>query len=69
MKADRHPLPCSCCQRPFAELIRLHNGQPALLVLTRHRAGEKHANVLTLEQVKQMLEDLDKAGECDTMPV
>lgn len=52
-------LPCSCCPRPFAQLVRLHNGEPALVVMTRHKAGEKHANVLTLEQVKQMLAEFE----------
>ncbi len=53
------PLPCSCCPRPFAELVRLNNGQPALLIKARHEAGGKHNNVLTLEQIRQMLAEFE----------
>lgn len=63
------PLPCSCCPRPFAELVTLNNGQPALLIKARHEAGIKHANVLTLEQVKQMLEEIEKTAKDDRMVV
>lgn len=53
------PLPCSCCPRPFAELVRLNNGQVALLIKARHDSGDKHPNVLTLEQVKQMMAEFE----------
>lgn len=63
------PLPCSCCPRPFAELKRLNNGKVAIVVMTRHKAGEKHANVLTLEQVKQMLAEFEEAEKRDRVQV
>lgn len=63
------PLPCSCCPRPFAELVTLHNGKPALLVKARHDSGDKHPNVLTLEQVKQMLVEFEAAANGDRMKV
>lgn len=63
------PLPCSCCNRQFAELKRLNNGKVAIVVMTRHKAGEKHANVLTLEQVKQMLAEFEEAEKRDRVQV
>lgn len=56
------PLPCSCCPRPFAELVKLQSGEVGLLVMTRHAAGVKHANVLTLAQLQQMIDEF-KAQE------
>lgn len=63
------PLPCSCCPRPFAELVRLNNGQPALLIKSRHDSHEKHNNVLTLEQVRQMLAEFEEAEKRDRVQV
>lgn len=62
------PLPCSCCPRPFAELVRLNNGQVALLIKARHEAGGKHNNVLTLEQVKQMLAEFEAQEKASLHP-
>lgn len=53
------PLPCSCCPRPFAELVTLNNGQPALLIKSRHDSHIKHPNVLTLEHIKQMFAEFE----------
>jgi hypothetical protein len=59
------PLECSCCPRPFAELVTLHNGEVALLIKARHDSNGKHNNVLTLAQLEQMVQEfksnLDKA--------
>lgn len=62
------PLPCSCCPRPFAELVTLNNGQPALLIKARHDSHEKHNNVLTLEQVKQMLAEFETQEQSSPHP-
>lgn len=55
------PLECSCCPRPFAELVTLHNGEPALLIKARHDSNGKHVNVLTLERVREMLREFAEA--------
>jgi hypothetical protein len=62
------PLECSCCPRPFAELVTLHNGEVALLIKARHEAGYKHVNVLTLSQLEQMVQEF-KEQDRDKMAV
>jgi hypothetical protein len=62
------PLECSCCPRPFAELVTLHNGEVALLIKARHEAGYKHVNVLTLAQLEQMVQEF-KEQDRDKMAV
>lgn len=59
------PLPCSCCPRPFAELVRAEDGTVALIVRSRHDSGIKHQNVLTLAQLQRMAEELERS-EKDT---
>jgi hypothetical protein len=54
------PLECSCCPRPFAELVTLHNGEVALLIKARHDSNGKHNNVLTLAQLQAMLKEYEK---------
>jgi hypothetical protein len=63
------PLECSCCPRPFAELVTLHNGEVALLIKARHEAGYKHVNVLTLAQVQAMLKEFEDTERRDKMAV
>jgi hypothetical protein len=53
------PLPCSCCPRPFAELIKRHDGTTALLIKSRHDSGGRHNNVVTLEELLQMVKEFE----------
>lgn len=53
----QHPLLCQCgtCKTPFAVV------QNGCLVITVRHNGDKHTNVLRLEDVKQMLEQMAAA--------
>jgi hypothetical protein len=53
------PLPCSCCPRPFAELVKFNNGSWGLVVLSRHHESKKHPNVITLAQLEAMIKELE----------
>ena len=57
------PLPCSCCPRPFAELVTLNNGEVALVVRARHEAGGKHPNILTLAQIEAMFREFQEQAQ------
>lgn len=56
------PMPCSKCSKPFAEIHKSADGKVRLLVRSRHN-GEFHQNVLTLEDLKQMLDEFEAQSQ------
>lgn len=53
------PLPCSCCPRPFAELVRFPDGTFGLVVLARHHESKKHPNVLRLADLERLIKEFE----------
>lgn len=47
---DPQTLKCACCDLPFAVVQR-----GVLVIQSRHH-GQKHSNVITLEELRRMLE-------------
>jgi hypothetical protein len=60
---DQAVLKCSCCDLPFAVVQR-----GVLVIQSRHH-GERHVNVLTLEELRRMLDAaIQTHNERATMP-